>query len=973
MVSIKALRNEPESEEVLDLSSALAAEFKHLYNEPPADLGSAKDSSPRCDGAFCANVARNHLKKGTAALCFSGGGIRSASFCLGVAQALAKKGLFDKFKYLSTVSGGGYTGSMLSAWAYRSEQGLADVATGLASKNAIQNPDPVAWLRQYCNYLTPRRGVLSADTWTVIVTYVRNLLFNWAILIPFLIVVVSLPRLLPSIIDAVSAMRAPTAISRVWWTVLIVALVSLIASGYLLRRFTDTPDENYAGKIWSRAITGFMWTFSITFSTCWLLEAIAGLELKTSSIPAFSLNFVGLDRWLPLRWYWSANLGLIGLITGIAAASFYRAPTRRLAIGDRATIVVGHIAAGVLMGVGIQVWEGVFRLEGKPDDADLIRFFVLGPPALFLAIALGEGVFLGITSKISDDYHREWWSQLCGWLAKSGLVWIGLSSIAFAGPHLAGMVVDAGTYYVLLSPAAILALGAGLARFAFTQSAAGKLDSEKAKSTLSELVRPVLTAGGYAFVVLLLCFLAALVHYVTIPKSVSWPWDELIRRDVLPYSLDRILIVIFLALTVCIVSSVFVNINKFSLHAMYRDRLIRAFLGASRAAFPWIMTAVVKPDATWHEDRQFIERHGNSYTDFDRDDNPVFSWLSEHKNRKELPFLVINGALNLVRTKNLAWQERKAASYTFTPLHVGSDVTKYAPTSDYCGEVGGVTLGTAMAISGAAVSPNAGYHSTPIMTFLFTFFNARLGWWLGNPKHTKARKKPGPTTALKPLLNELLGKTDAESDWIYVSDGGHFDNLGIYEMVRRGCRWVVAVDSSADPGYHYDSLGIAIRKIQIDFGITVELVGSLRIGEKTFGEQGAHCSLFAIGYHRRLGGVNGRLLYIKASHYPRAPGSPVDVRQYASDAPTFPHESTADQFFGESQFESYRALGDWELDVITNPFPITNPYPTLTSIVDLFGVAQAHADRFESERKAEDPRSIPPRTRAKAVVGKFEL
>ena len=111
-----------------------------------------------------------------------------------------------------------------------------------------------------------------------------------------------------------------------------------------------------------------------------------------------------------------------------------------------------------------------------------------------------------------------------------------------------------------------------------------------------------------------------------------------------------------------------------------------------------------------------------------------------------------------------------------------------------------------MTISGAAASPNMGYHSSPAVSFVMTFFNVRLGWWLPNPKFSddKLLQKREPESALKPLFFEATGQTTEERDWIYLSDGGHFDNLGLYEMIRRRCRKIVVVDASADEEQEYD-------------------------------------------------------------------------------------------------------------------------------------------------------------------------
>jgi hypothetical protein len=130
----------------------------------------------------------------------------------------------------------------------------------------------------------------------------------------------------------------------------------------------------------------------------------------------------------------------------------------------------------------------------------------------------------------------------------------------------------------------------------------------------------------------------------------------------------------------------------------------------------------------------------------------------------------------------------------------------YVDTQDYGGKEPdlndnktGISLDTAITISGAAASPNMGYNSAPATAFLMTLFNVRLGAWLANPaaEIQKTEVKAGPTSALKPLLTEALGLTDAKRANVYLSDGGHFDDLGIYEMIRRRCRYILVVDAGA--------------------------------------------------------------------------------------------------------------------------------------------------------------------------------
>ena len=192
----------------------------------------------------------------------------------------------------------------------------------------------------------------------------------------------------------------------------------------------------------------------------------------------------------------------------------------------------------------------------------------------------------------------------------------------------------------------------------------------------------------------------------------------------------------------------FVNPNRFSLHALYRNRLIRGFLGGPHLATP--------------DPRRL--RRPNLFTGFDAADNLRMATLwprAEARIRDWLPFHVINIALNVVGGRNLAWQQRKAESFIVTPLACGSDGPGYRPTSEYGDCNNGISLGTAMAISGAAASPAMGYHSSPLVSLLLAVLNVRLGWWLGNPGKAGNRtyRQDGPVLAFGPFFSELFGLT----------------------------------------------------------------------------------------------------------------------------------------------------------------------------------------------------------------------
>jgi hypothetical protein len=185
-----------------------------------------------------------------------------------------------------------------------------------------------------------------------------------------------------------------------------------------------------------------------------------------------------------------------------------------------------------------------------------------------------------------------------------------------------------------------------------------------------------------------------------------------------------------------------------------------------------------------------------------------------------------------------------------------------------------------------------------------TVFNARLGWWLGNPRHKKTWRRAGPTQGLAYLFKELLGLTNDRAGFVYLSDGGHFENLGVYELVRRRCRFIVACDAEEDVGYGFNGLGNAVRKCREDFGVEIALHIDRIKPELTTGLSSSHCVVGTIQYPDQAG--VGYLFYIKSSI---VGDEPEDVLQYRVKCPAFPHQTTGDQWFTESQFESYRRLG----------------------------------------------------------------
>jgi hypothetical protein len=395
------------------------------------------------------------------------------------------------------------------------------------------------------------------------------------------------------------------------------------------------------------------------------------------------------------------------------------------------------------------------------------------------------------------------------------------------------------------------------------------------------------------------------------------------------------------------------NVNEFSLHLFYRNRLVRAYLGASRPEM-----------GTGHDEDP---RKPSSFTGFAFNDDVFLKDLTA-ENGYQGPYPIWGTCLNLTTGEDLAWQQRKGASFIYSPLFCGWDfVNRFQvphepeqprcdldnPETDdvpgaprnskkesssvlnpkkdlrqfgyrstrnngvsenaqdyipgYGGDGGAPLIGTAMAASGAAVSPNWGYHSRPAVAALLTLFNLRLGWWTGNPRHRETWKSYAPPIGY--LAAELFGEATDSGRYVYLSDGGHFENLGIYELVRRRVRLIICSDADADPNFAFGDLGNAIDHCRRDFGVEIRIGAQRRVAAaKEEGFRDAHYAVGEIVYPEQTAGqtTTGLLLYIKSS---LTSDEPSDVLGMKAHDKSFPHDTTLNQFFNESMFESYRALG----------------------------------------------------------------
>jgi hypothetical protein len=483
-----------------------------------------------------------------------------------------------------------------------------------------------------------------------------------------------------------------------------------------------------------------------------------------------------------------------------------------------------------------------------------------------------------LTSRTLGDEDREWLARGSAWVLLFVVCWTGICGLVLMAPtwifspslHAWARVSIAGAGGL----AGWVCSMAGFSSQSVPDKETGQSQSRVkalAINLAAKLAAPVFVAVLLVGLAILTNLLLAALHLV----HVHWSSHEYFIQYTSPGVAAGGALVF---LMVGWVAARYININKFSLHAMYRNRLIRAYLGASN-------------------DRS----KANQFTKFSETDNIRMAQL-----KPELkPFHVVNTTLNLVAGRRLAWQQRKAESFTVSPLHSGSARLGYRPSKEYGGR-DGISLGTAITISGAAASPSMGYHSAGVIGFIMTLFNARLGAWLGNPGPAggKTWRKDGPSSAVASLVKEAFGLTDDTSAYVYLSDGGHFENLGLYDMVMRGCKRIVVLDSGCDPNYIYEDLGNALRKIRIDMGVPIDFDDAFL---KPLRDRQKRCALATIRYSAvNAAHEDGTLVYVK----PMITGhEPPDVATYQASHKAFPHQSTGNQWYDESQTESYRMLG----------------------------------------------------------------
>lgn len=868
-------------------------------------------------------------------------------------------------------------------------------------------PDPVRHLREYTSYLSPRMSLASGDTLSMLSIYLRNVLLNQTMMVCLLAGLIALTHLMapwvmwktPLPLWAVASFFLLAIITAVLAGIFTGTSLSCLAHNQRPREWTNA---GLNAAVMTTAMAACLWVLLptalashypgvasvipavlvlITYGVGWICESsVAGREhlsavtqkpLLTILAIFVAASFVsfaalGLEKWLShgREIYvgdWYAMLGLPSILVILSVSSFVDIGIAGNAFPDAKREWLGRL-------VGYYLYFSV-----------LIAVIMIGSlrGALWMHMLFGDAASAGGQGKWLK------WLLPGGWVCTvvSGLLAAKSSKTGDSGnskfpslntlAKIAPPVFLAGVFLLVSWGVHAITISAGAPEYLTWMSVS------KSPSPQSLPLAEVHGAGNVS------------VIYQGPPESVAnqpktlWQLrgacltstncqsdEQISGADVAHAAEDHLprwnivctlfLIAGFAFLASCVLMAR-LDANEFSMHLFYRNRLVRAFLGASnvrsksantRGRIPSSFTGFALDDdvplqemsSNWPRSRHtYDDSVSNMVTATDVLGGPCYDG----------PYPVWGTALNLTAGEDLAWQERKAASFIYSPLYCGWDyVPQHLEPSEgpsenrdsaddvgdfayrgtggvtrddhertpYTGARGGPSVGTAMAASGAAVSPNWGYHTTPAVAALLALFNVRIGWWTGNPRRRDCWKTYAPGADYL-ITKELFGKADDSAPYVYLSDGGHFDNLGIYEMVRRRIKYIVACDADADPNYEFGDLANTVEKCRRDFGVNIDIDPS-PIRPKTKADLSQrHFAVGSINYPAVPSNSEkpekGILLYVKSSLTGSEPADVVGQRNGGSD---FPHDTTVNQFFNETQFEAYRALGENMLTGIWNDF-----------------------------------------------------
>lgn len=862
------------------------------------------------------------IAEGALGLALSGGGIRSATFSLGVIQALAKHRRLLDFDYLSTVSGGGYIGSFLTSLflpdaARRASPGKLEKPGSmvLAEKRAfaeqvLNDPacahltaasgapagetqpirQPIWWLREHGRYLAPNG---TTDFLRAAFYMIRNWLA--------MLYVFALPIMIFFLFVTAGG----------WWLL-----------GHLLSESSRHMIEG-----WFHLGGG-----DIPICHCNVASKEPGAIYVISPIlffaaPAIFLSFAaGLAYWLTeelkiglvwksgrsllSRWPLLKTIALIGGVGGGGAVAILVGPMLHFApntfarvlirLGEGLTLVASVIAIG---GAG-RIWLKRFpKSVTEPSGTITVKLraslTALGARSMAVSMII---LVLGIIDTAALAIHDHLLELIKQHLS--------ISAMSTA-------IMPAGAWVI-------------------NRLASGTADRGKGKKSLFAYLPMIALFAGIILFGLFAILIDTVLHTMLWSTPVSWPMGFALSA-----AIDQRFAGLLLACGVglmAITGGLTGFINLSSLHNLYASRLTRAYLGASNR---WRLSSA-KP---------ITDDDPADYIDFAR----------YQRFASAAPLHLVNVTLNETHSRdgsNVVDRDRKGVPLVFGPEGIFVDAAhpprplggakQGQPVFYDWGQLreGGVealSVGQLCAISGAAASSGMGARTTLGTALALTFANIRLGYWWNVGTLLRSHRPilqrflsrlrlrvAKPLRTYRYLLNEMLGRYSRDYGCVYLSDGGHFENSAAYELLRRGVKAILVCDNGADPDYAFEDLENLIRKARIDLCLELSVASAESVAA-LYGPAGAE--LFMNGgsrpwrkaardkrskafvllidvLHRQEAAAEpslaGRILWLKPAIVSELPE---DVAGYALANAPFPQQTTADQFFDEAQWESYRMLG----------------------------------------------------------------
>lgn len=798
-------------------------------------------------------------------LALSGGGIRSAATNIGVLQGLAQRDVLPRVDYLSAVSGGGYIAGCLSS--------LLTGRCGGAKFSTRWQQFPFREDKTEKEKKEEEEKDDRKNNYKLGRAQMHHLRTRASYLAP------RAHHLSANVMRLLGAISSATFASLFWFAL----CLTIITSSYLALVTWVAPEmavERLGGQDSSL-------TINVNSGE---LQAIPGQE-------ALSFREVesGFSKPLP------GEKGRVGQIVASAMEPF-----------EQLTLKLSVVVAlfGVLLGV-IAGQSAMAHQKKVPEEFD--KKFYLYPLLLFSLLLLVLLAGERLVGLLSEENCLETLKLNKGavlafpplvvagaLLANLTLLWCGTKTIdrRSARHKLLGllfafllfslvlallpplMVIGTQLYHTLL-----LALLGAVLRQALTGSKNENPATAGHFALAPKYKKWLLGLGTWLFLLLAVIYVGNLIT-LCLPGEL---WTGSYNSE----NLKRIVVIGGIAAALLLLFHLCVDANQTAAHYFYRDRLAETFLktgtklgpgdGDNQNKHPW-----------WRDNSAMelaqLQRRNNGRLNGDIG-----------------PYLLLNATLNLTAARDLHAFNRKSEIFTFSRDFIGSERLGYFKTGEYECDGGPLKLARAMAISGAAVTSVMGMNTSFTNSFLCTVFGVRLGYWLPNPQLSAVQGMARKFASCKRMYKEFLGHTTAEDAEIYLSDGGHSgDNLAILPLLRRRVRGVIVSDSECDPEHAFNSFNSSLRTAYVDEGIKIDI--SLK-GLREKDDKKRTLDKFALG----------RIIYPnddkKSSNWLILYKNTINGQEhcticnYKQKHSTFPHESTADQFFSEEQFESYRALG----------------------------------------------------------------